>query len=34
MCIQCGNCAKEHGYSLDAAVDEVEANPAKSCIRR
>jgi hypothetical protein len=33
MCLQCGNCAAEHGYSLDEAVDTAESNPAKSYIQ-
>jgi len=34
MCLQCGNCATEHGYSLDEAIDAVDSSPAKSYIRR
>jgi hypothetical protein len=26
MCKKCGNCLKEHAYSIDDAVDEVEAS--------
>jgi hypothetical protein len=26
MCKQCGSCSKEHGRSLDDAVDEAEAS--------
>jgi hypothetical protein len=24
MCKQCGSCSKEHGFSIDDAVDEVD----------
>lgn len=34
MCLSCRNCATEHTYSLDNAIDAVDASPAKSYIRQ
>ena len=34
MCLNCGKCGSEHTYSLDDAIDAVDASLAKSCIRQ
>lgn len=34
MCYQCGACYQQHSFSVDDSIDDTEASPTKSYIRR